>query len=89
MAGAPLDLLARADARGVHFRSLLREYDTSAETFESEFALIFSRQWLLVGHPSQIPDPGDYFTIDLSAHHVPFEITKANVGSLGSFEGEW
>src|SRR5467141_363158 len=41
-------------------KTLPQKYFTSPEVFAREQAEIFSKQWLLVGHQSQIPDAGDY-----------------------------
>lgn len=38
---------------------------TSDEFFEFEKEAVFAHDWLCVGRASQIPNPGDYFTIDL------------------------
>jgi phenylpropionate dioxygenase-like ring-hydroxylating dioxygenase large terminal subunit len=38
---------------------------TSPEFYEWEVAQIFKREWLCVGHSSQIPNAGDYFTLNL------------------------
>jgi phenylpropionate dioxygenase-like ring-hydroxylating dioxygenase large terminal subunit len=37
------------------FTSFPREYYLSADWFEREKELIFSRQWLYAGHESEIP----------------------------------
>ncbi|MEY2556182.1 MAG: choline monooxygenase, partial [Verrucomicrobiota bacterium] len=42
-------------------KSLPQKYFVSPEVFVDEQKKIFSKQWLLVGHQSQIPKPGDYF----------------------------
>jgi len=41
-------------------KSLPQKYFLSPEVFVEEQKKIFSKQWLLVGHQSQIPDAGDY-----------------------------
>jgi Rieske 2Fe-2S family protein len=41
-------------------KSLRQKYFVSPEVFADEQKKIFSKQWLLVGHQSQIPDAGDY-----------------------------
>jgi phenylpropionate dioxygenase-like ring-hydroxylating dioxygenase large terminal subunit len=40
-------------------------YD-SDEMTELEKELVFRQQWLLVGHVSEIPEPGDYMTLDVA-----------------------
>ncbi len=42
--------------------TLAQRYYTSPEIFEEEQRRIFSAQWICVGHQSQIPDAGDFFT---------------------------
>lgn len=41
-------------------KALPQKYFVSPEVFADEQKRIFSKQWLLVGHQSQIPDAGDY-----------------------------
>ena len=41
-------------------KSLPQKYFVSPDIFTKEQAEIFSKEWLLVGHQSQIPDAGDY-----------------------------
>src|SRR5438132_5284643 len=41
-------------------KSLPQKYFVSPDIFVKEQAEIFSKEWLLVGHHSQIPDAGDY-----------------------------
>jgi Rieske 2Fe-2S family protein len=46
-------------------RTLPQKYFVSTETFAEEQERIFFRQWLLVGHQSQIAKAGDYFVADV------------------------
>jgi len=49
---------ARTQSPGA--KSLPQKYFVSADIFAQEQAGIFAKEWLLVGHQSQIPDAGDY-----------------------------
>jgi Rieske 2Fe-2S family protein len=42
-------------------KTLKQEYFVSREIFADEQEKIFAKQWLLVGHQSQVAKPGDYF----------------------------
>jgi Rieske 2Fe-2S family protein len=53
-----------------YYRSLPRQYYVSEEIFESEYDLVFARQWLLVGHVCQIPTTGDYFTVEIAGESI-------------------
>ena len=51
-------------------KTLPQRYFTSAEIFAEERARIFSHHWLLVGHESQVAQPGDYFVQDVADESV-------------------
>jgi phenylpropionate dioxygenase-like ring-hydroxylating dioxygenase large terminal subunit len=40
------------------------------EYYELECQRIFRREWLLVAHAQQLPEPGDYFAVDLAGEPV-------------------
>ena len=40
------------------------QFYCSDEVFEKEIKEIFNKQWLLVAHISELPNPGDFITID-------------------------
>jgi Rieske 2Fe-2S family protein len=46
---------------GAGAKTLEQKYFVSSEVFGEEQEKIFSRQWLLVGHQSQLAEAGDYF----------------------------
>jgi Rieske 2Fe-2S family protein len=46
-------------------KTLPQRYFISPEVFAEEQETIFSRQWLLLGHQSQIADAGDYFLVSV------------------------
>jgi phenylpropionate dioxygenase-like ring-hydroxylating dioxygenase large terminal subunit len=47
---------------------------TSPEIYALEEQKIFRKHWLCVGHVGQIPNPGDYFSFDLSGE--PLVVTR-------------
>jgi Rieske 2Fe-2S family protein len=51
-------------------KSLPQKYFVSPEVFASEQAEIFSKEWLLVGHQSQVPKPGDYFLAAVAGESI-------------------
>jgi Rieske 2Fe-2S family protein len=50
--------------------TLAQKYLISDEVFVKEAAHIFSRQWLCVGHQSEIAAPGSYFLAELAGESV-------------------
>jgi len=62
-AGAPFAHLAQLDR--VH-----RDVYVDPAVFEEEMRQVFGRAWLFVGHESQAPNPGDYFTTTLVGRPV-------------------
>src|SRR5947199_1156152 len=51
-------------------KSLSQRYFISPEIFSEEQKKIFSRQWVLVGHLSQIAQAGDYFTAEIAGESL-------------------
>src|SRR5438270_1221329 len=51
-------------------KSLPRKYFVSPDVFAKEQVEILSKRWLLVGHQSQIPKPGDYFLAAIADESV-------------------
>jgi len=51
-------------------KSLPRKYFVSRDIFAREQSDILSKRWLLVGHQSQIPKPGDYFLAAIGGESV-------------------
>ena len=72
-------------------KTLPQRYFVSAEIFRQEQEQIFSTQWLLVGHQSQIADAGDYFLVSAppsSDYGAPGEsliITRDKSGAIHGF----
>jgi Rieske 2Fe-2S family protein len=51
-------------------KSLPQRYFISPEVFAQEKERIFSRQWVLVGHQSQLAKPGDYFLAEVAGESL-------------------
>jgi phenylpropionate dioxygenase-like ring-hydroxylating dioxygenase large terminal subunit len=47
-----------------------RRVYTDPRIFELEIAQIFEKSWILVGHDSQVPSPGDYVTAEIGRQPV-------------------
>ena len=45
--------------------TLPQPYYTSGEVFDREVDRIFKQYWLCAGHQSRIPEPGDYFLVNI------------------------
>jgi phenylpropionate dioxygenase-like ring-hydroxylating dioxygenase large terminal subunit len=60
---AALRALVRDDA--VH-----RDVYLDPEVFRLEMERLWARAWIYVGHASQVPQPGDYFTCDIATEPV-------------------
>jgi p-cumate 2,3-dioxygenase subunit alpha len=50
---------------------------TDASIFEKEYAAIFDRCWLYLGHASELPDPGNFLTRTVARRPVLFTRDKA------------
>ena len=63
--------------------SLPAHFYTDAEVFAAEKEKIFSRTWQVVGHRSQLTNPGDYFTTELQGE--PLLLVRGAQGELRGF----
>jgi Rieske 2Fe-2S family protein len=59
-----------AESLAVGAKTLPQEYFISPDVFAKEQEQIFSRQWILVGHHSQIAKPGDYILAEIAGESV-------------------
>ena len=64
-------------------KSLSQRYFVSPEIFAQEQEKIFSEQWVLVGHQSQIAKAGDYLTADVAAESLI--IVRDKQGAIHGF----
>src|SRR5438046_5065815 len=51
-------------------RTLPQRYFVSLQIFAQEQEKIFARQWVLVGHQSQLPQIGDYFVAEVASESL-------------------
>src|SRR5207253_11023269 len=65
VASVPAVFRKTADTFAAGAKTLPQQYFASAEIFRREQEQIFAKQWLVVGHQSQIADPGDYFLVSI------------------------
>ena len=56
---------------------------TDASVFATEKEKIFSRTWQVVGHASQVANPGDYFTTEFLGE--PLLFVRGGDGKLRGF----
>src|SRR5919201_460007 len=63
--------------------TLARRYFVSPEIFTKEQDKIFSEQWVLVGHQSQLAKPGDYFLADIAGESLI--VTKDQRSTIRAF----
>jgi phenylpropionate dioxygenase-like ring-hydroxylating dioxygenase large terminal subunit len=61
----PRALAALVEPDRVH-----RDVYCDQEVFQLEMERLWARAWIYVGHASQVPNPGDYFTCDIGAQPV-------------------
>jgi benzoate/toluate 1,2-dioxygenase alpha subunit len=61
----PSALVALVEPDRVH-----RDVYCDPEVFQLEMERLWARTWIYVGHASQVPKPGDYFTADIGAQPV-------------------
>src|SRR5256886_13000701 len=64
-------------------KTLPQRYFVSPEVFAEEQEKIFSRQWVLVGHQSQIPKPGHYFAEEVAGESLI--VVRDKGGEVRSF----
>src|SRR5438128_2898273 len=51
-------------------KTLEQKYFVSPQIFAEEQQKIFSRQWVLIGHQSQLPNSGDYFISEVADENL-------------------
>ncbi len=58
---------------------------TSEEFFRFEYESVFAREWLCLGHHSQIPNAGDYFTVTVTDE--PLIVVRGEDGEIRVLSG--
>src|ERR1700751_5550160 len=51
-------------------KTLAQRYFVSPEIFAEELRKIFATNWVLVGHQSQLAEPGDYFLAQVAGESL-------------------
>jgi Rieske 2Fe-2S family protein len=70
VASIPAVFRKTADTFAGGAKTLPQQYFVSAEIFRQEQERIFSKQWLFVGHQSQIARDGDYFVAEVNSESL-------------------
>lgn len=52
-----------------------RSVYTDQEIFELEMQRIWSSAWIYIGHTSQVPNPGDFYTLNIT-HQIPVVMVR-------------
>ncbi|MGJ3264431.1 MAG: aromatic ring-hydroxylating oxygenase subunit alpha [Salinarimonas sp.] len=63
--------------------SLEAPFYTSREIFDLDLALIFGRHWIFVAVESEVPEPGDYVTVEIGTTSVI--VVRDDDGNLAAF----
>jgi phenylpropionate dioxygenase-like ring-hydroxylating dioxygenase large terminal subunit len=66
----PVEGAEAGTARSLEFATLPTWVYHDPEFYELEVEHVFRRSWLLVGHVSEAPDPGDYISLDVADDRV-------------------
>jgi Rieske 2Fe-2S family protein len=64
-------------------KSLEAPFYTSQELFDLDLDAIFSRHWVFVATDAELPDPGDYVTVNLGSQSI--FVVRDDDGGLRSF----
>ena len=64
---APIDELVQRRVAG---QSLEAAFYTDDEVYERDLDVIFARNWIFVAAAAEVPEPGDYLTVDVGARSV-------------------
>lgn len=70
MASHVTERVARLAAEHQPGHCLAQPFYTDPEVFDVDMDRIFRRHWILTGHVSQIPEPGDYFLYEIGGESI-------------------
>ena len=76
------DIDALMDRRQTGY-SLPRPFYTDADVYRLDTGHVFSKLWMLVGHVSQIPEPGDYFLAEIAGESIC--VVRRDKEDIGAF----
>lgn len=60
---------------------LHRSIYTDPDIFELEMQRIWGKAWIFIGHESQVPNPGDFYTTNIN-HRIPVVMTRDRHGKV-------
>ena len=63
--------------------ALEREFYCSPADYQVDLEMIWYRDWLFVGHDCEVPNPGDYLTLQIGEH--PLIVLRDRDGALRAF----
>src|SRR2546430_15042191 len=72
-----------ADTFAPGAKTLPQHYFIAPEVFAAEREKIFSKQWLLLGHQSEVANPGDYFVREVAGESLI--VTRDKRGAVHVF----
>src|SRR5271165_2984649 len=64
---APMPEMISAQLNG---HALEREFYQSEAIYRRDLERVFMRHWLCAGHVGSVPNPGDYFLVDIDVESV-------------------
>jgi Rieske 2Fe-2S family protein len=64
-------------------QALPRDFYTSKTDYELELQALWYREWLFAGHDCEIPDAGDYLTVQIGEY--PIVVVRDRDGEIRAF----
>ena len=66
-----------------HETALERDFYCSPEDYQVDLEMIWYRDWLFVGHDCEVPNPGNYLTVQIGEY--PVLVVRDRDGELHAF----